>query len=58
MTELLTAKQWQRRKRVAILDPDGWRHEGMSLDDRIGEDEFERRLLESTIKHEPRVETR
>lgn len=52
--EKKTAEEWLKEPIYAgdtILDPDGWRHEGMSWDDEITEVEFQKRFSECTIMH-------
>lgn len=58
VTELLTPTQWQRRKRVFVIDPDGWRKDDKSWDDPITEAEFDRRAAASTVKGLGLLETR
>lgn len=59
VSELLTPRQWQRRKRILILDPDGWRGEnGRPFNEPIPEVEFDMRAALSTVNWSPPVETR
>ena len=47
-----TAEEWLKDPQFegyTILDPDGWRHEGMSWDDKLTVKEFEARLQECTV---------
>lgn len=46
----LPAAEWASIHRVEILDPDGWREDGLPFDAPITEWEFQRRLTVSTIR--------
>lgn len=43
-----TPQQWCEELDVRILDPDGWREDGKSLDDEVTEEEFKIRFGKST----------
>lgn len=49
MKPVKTAEEWlEVHNRITILDPDGWRGARKSWNDKITEEEFLRRLSEST----------
>lgn len=45
-----TPRVWCRIKRIKILDPDGWRNDKKSFNAPLTEDEFDRRMMLSTIE--------
>ena len=47
--ELKTSYGWAEIEGVKIIDPDGWRNDGKLLSDEITKEEFNQRLLYSTI---------
>lgn len=49
--EELPADEWCSIFRVEVLDPDGWREDGLPWDAPITEREFQRRASVSTIRY-------
>lgn len=43
------AHDWARELGAEIIDPDGWRNEGRSMDEAITKAEFDRMINQSTI---------
>ena len=48
MDAIKTPAAWCEQLNIKIYDPDGWRHDGKSLDEPIDEDEFLERCMMST----------
>lgn len=56
--DLRTSDEWCNHFKVIVLDPDGWNREDLanSWAERISEDEFQRRLVQSTTMGRPESE--
>lgn len=48
-----TPKEWEIVTGIVIMDPDGWRVDNKSFQDYIDEDEWNRRMMISTIMRAP-----
>jgi len=51
INKTMTATQWLSTPKyihIIVCDPDGWRKPGMSWEDEITEEEFNKRVMEST----------
>ena len=45
---------WATELGVTILDPDGWRQERVSFEEPCTKEEFDRRMMVSTIESRPK----
>jgi hypothetical protein len=50
-----TPEEWQKITGIIIYDPDGWREDNKNWDDPIDQDEWNRRMIISTVIHHPKV---
>lgn len=55
MEDLRTSSEWEIEFGILVLDPDGWDRKNLtdSWSQMITRDEFQRRIMSSTITHDP-----